>query len=372
MNLKMFPKLFLYTLGMMLFIAILAHLFIFYIAPTQNVLVTSTSITNAGTLALSEIDMPQLIANTMLKTFPISIACCVGISLIVSYFFSKAITTPILAIAKATSDMAKMDTNAKVKAVSSDEIGFLAKNINTLYQALLNTIRNLEAEKEKVSLAEKEKLDFLRAASHDLKTPVTELNATLENMMLNIGEFSNHEIYLPKCKEIVEQLGGMITDILNTSRLQMDKISEPPKDFLLKDFVLGLCEPYQLIAQTKGIRFHLAISGTKRVCLPKQLLRKAVSNILSNAIHYTSSGKTIFVALNFDILFISNECSPLPKEQLQHIFEPFYRPDCSRDQNTGGNGLGLYIAKQILSKLNVSHQFTPLKNNQGMNFKIHF
>ncbi len=76
------------------------------------------------------------------------------------------------------------------------------------------TIRNLEEEKDKVQLVEKEKIDFLRTASHELKTPVTELNATLENMILKIGEYSDYESYLPRCKEITEQLAEMIKDIL--------------------------------------------------------------------------------------------------------------------------------------------------------------
>ena len=77
-------------------------------------------------------------------------------------------------------------------AVNTVKLG----DINNLYQSLLLTIRNLELEKEKVSLAEKEKIDFLRTASHELKTPVTELNATLENMILGIGEYRDYETYV--------------------------------------------------------------------------------------------------------------------------------------------------------------------------------
>ena len=110
----------------------------------------------------------------------------------------------------------------------------LATDINNLYQSLLLTIRNLELEKEKVSLAEKEKIDFLRTASHELKTPVTELNATLENMILGIGEYRDYETYLPKCKEITEQLGDMIRDILNASRLQTQGNNEPCSNFSLR------------------------------------------------------------------------------------------------------------------------------------------
>lgn len=140
-------------------------------------------------------------------------------------------------------------------------------------------IRNLELEKEKVSLAEKEKIDFLRTASHELKTPVTELNATLENMILGIGEYRDYETYLPKCKEITEQLGDMIRDILNASRLQTQGNNEPCSNFSLRTLLTELCEPYRLIAEAKGIKFKIELSSDAFVYLPEGRLKKAISNI---------------------------------------------------------------------------------------------
>ena len=88
-KMKLFPKIFLFTFTMMLLISIIAHLLIFLIAPSQNVLVTNMVVTNTGVSALSEVDMPRLITQTMLKTFPISIFCCATISALFSYFFFK-------------------------------------------------------------------------------------------------------------------------------------------------------------------------------------------------------------------------------------------------------------------------------------------
>ena len=183
--------------------------------------------------------------------------------------------------------MLKLEPDAKAIVSSKDEIGSLATDINNLYQSLLLTIRNLELEKEKVSLAEKEKIDFLRTASHELKTPVTELNATLENMILGIGEYRDYETYLPKCKEITEQLGDMIRDILNASRLQTQGNNEPCSNFSLRTLLTELCEPYRLIAEAKGIKFKIELSSDAFVYLPEGRLKKAISNILSNAVNYT-------------------------------------------------------------------------------------
>ena len=268
--------------------------------------------------------------------------------------------------------MSKLEPDAKAIVSSKDEIGALATDINNLYQSLLLTIRNLELEKDKVSLAEKEKIDFLRTASHELKTPVTELNATLENMILGIGEYRDYETYLPKCKEITEQLGDMIRDILNASRLQTQGNNEPCSNFSLRTLLTELCEPYRLIAEAKGIKFKIELSSDAFVYLPEGRLKKAISNILSNAVNYTKAGQSISVVFDKNKLSVSNECSVLPPEQLQHIFEPFYRPDLAHSQATGGNGLGLYIVQTILDKLRLKYQFVPMPNDRGMSFTIQF
>ncbi len=345
-KIKLFPKIFLFTFAMMLLISFIAHLLIFLIAPAQNVLVTNILVTNAGASTLSEVDMPRLITQTMLKTFPISILCCAAISALFSYFFSRGITTPILSLSKSANQMLKLEPDAKAIVSSKDEIGALATDINNLYQSLLLTIRNLELEKEKVSLAEKEKIDFLRTASHELKTPVTELNATLENMILGIGEYR--------------------------SRLQTQGNNEPCSNFSLSALLTELCEPYRLIAEAKGVKFKIELSSDAFVYLPESQLKKAISNILSNAVNYTEAGQSILVVFDKNKLSVSNECSVLPPEQLQHIFEPFYRPDLAHSQATGGNGLGLYIVQTILDKLRLKYQFVPMPNDRGMSFTIQF
>ena len=359
MKLKIFPKVFLFTFSMMLMITLFAHGLIFYIAPTQNMLITSNYVTNAGAFSYSEIDMQQLITNTILRSFPISFLGCIVISLIFSFLFSMRLTAPILSIARTVKEMTELNADAEIK-------------INQLYHSLISTIQHLEIEKENVSKAEQEKLDFLRMASHELKTPVTELNATLENMILGIGEYADYGIYLPKCKEVVEQLGKMIIDILSMSRLHLDGTNDCENDISLKKVISEMCEPFKLIAETKAIRFVVMVENDILLRIPEQLLKKALSNILLNAVNYTDAGKQITVSISKQSLSVANECIPIPPEHLKHIFEPFYRPDYSRNQDTGGNGFGLYIVDTILKKLKLEYCFAPLSTNSGMIFTIQF
>lgn len=142
MKTKLFYKIFAFTFGMMLLITVLAHVLIFMIAPSENVLITSTTVTNEDVLAFSEVDMPQLITQTILKSFPLSFACCMVISLVFSFLFSKGITGPILSISTSVHQMSKLDRTAEITVISTDEIGGLANDINSLYQSLLVTIHN--------------------------------------------------------------------------------------------------------------------------------------------------------------------------------------------------------------------------------------
>lgn len=125
-------------------------------------------------------------------------------------------------------------------------------------------------------------------------------------------------------------------------------------------------------AWQRQLKFKIELSSDAFVYLPEGQLKKAISNILSNAVNYTEAGQSISVVFDKNKLSVSNECSVLPPEQLQHIFEPFYRPDLAHSQATGGNGLGLYIVQTILDKLRLKYQFVPMPNDRGMSFTIQF
>ena len=242
------------------------------------------------------------------KALPISLSCSLLISVVCSLLFSKAIADPIKKISASTEQMMKLDHGASCPIHTKDEIGVLAQNVNNLYSNLLSTIEHLEREKDAVRDMERAKVDFLRAASHELKTPVTALNATLENMILGVGKYQDYATYLPECKEMVEQLSGMIHEILETSKLNLT--AEPPKQVDLSELLAELCEPYQLIAAAHQITFFLDLPEQFPAVLPVGPFSKAVSNVLANAVAYTEAGKTVAVYMDENRLIIENECVP--------------------------------------------------------------
>ncbi|WP_366945852.1 HAMP domain-containing sensor histidine kinase [uncultured Oscillibacter sp.] len=240
---------------------------------------------------------------------PISLSCSLLISVVCSLLFSKAIADPIKKISTSTERMMKLDHGANCPIHTRDEIGTLAQNVNGLYSNLLSTIEHLEREKDAVRDMERAKVDFLRVASHELKAPVTALNATLENMILGVGKYQDYATYLPECKEMVEQLSGMIHEILETSKLNLT--AEPPKQVDVSELLAELCEPYQLIAAAHQIMFSLDLPEKFSAVLPAGPFSKAVSNVLANAVAYTEAGKSVSVYMDKNRLIIENECDPI-------------------------------------------------------------
>ena len=368
-RLKLFPKTFLYTLALMVFVVVIAHILIYLLAPQNAMSITlSDPVANTAETITVGTGEKKIVMQAIQSALPFSLICSLVISVICSFLFSKAIVAPIDRISASTERMTKLDRAAVCTIHSKDEIGLLAQNVNDLYSNLLSTIEHLEQEKDRVSEMERAKVDFLRAASHELKTPVTALNATLENMILGVGKYQDYATYLPKCKEMVERLSGTIHEILETSKL--NGITEQPTTFELSGLIEELCESYQLIAATHNISFSFDLPEKFTATLPVRSFSKAVSNVLANAVAYTEAGKTVTVFMDGRSLIIENECAPIPDGEICRLFEPFYRPDFSRNRESGGNGLGLYIVDTLLTSMNISYSFVPMKSPPGMCFTI--
>ena len=370
-KLKIFPKTFLYSLAIMLLIVGVAHLILYLLLPQMVIdFVPSEATGNVSLTIAGKYEPAGLMKSAMLRALPLSVICCVFLSVLCAYFFSKGTTSSIRQLSKAVKKMSELDQSAQCLISSQDELGELANDVNQLYHRLLCMIENLELEKEKTSENERAKIDFLRSASHELKTPVTALNAMLENMILGVGRYQDYDACLPECKAITERLSEMIHEILETSKLSVSTKNAVPIKINVSELLASLCEPYQLIATTHGVQFHLKIDDAVSVELPIHEFSKALSNILGNAVAYTPNGKCVSVYLRAHMIVVENECTPISKEELPHLFEPFYRPDFSRSRETGGNGLGLYIVATIFRALNVPYSFTPMEQPQGMRFTI--
>ena len=207
------------------------------------------------------------------------------------------------------------------------------------------------------------KTDFMRAAHHELKTPIAALAGITEGMIDNVGVYKNRDEYLLRSKEIIDRLTLLTNDVLNATQSMNQKISKEQLDVgELFDEVMA---EYQFLFADKPLIYR-PFSYTCRT--NRLLLQNVFSNLLSNAARY-STGK-ITVSFNRNTLAIENQCEPIEEADLAKIFEPFYTISQSRDKSQCGNGIGLYIVKRNLEALKYS--FTMKNNGNGVIFEIFF
>ena len=126
---------------------------------------------------------------------------------------------------------------------------------------------------------------------------------------------------------------------------------------------------YAMQIAEKALEVRAEFPPELTICMPETDFRQIWSNLVSNAVRYTPAGGSIRMGVE-DVdakrhLWIENTCTPLDEESLKYIFEPFYRPDATRNMQ-GGSGLGLYVVAELLKKAGSAFGFVPVAG--GMRF----
>lgn len=315
----------------------------------------------------------QPIAQTkeVMKTlFPLVLGISLLFSLLFAYVCSGKITKPMIQMVEKTRDMELLKEDAYFSVTSKDEIGILAKQINGVYAQLWEKIDALEKENKYITEMERAKVDFLRAASHELKTPLASLRILLENMQYNVGKYKDHETYLASCVETVDRLTVMVQEILAATRLKEGRPDTERIHLSVQTEVENVLAQYEVLARSRGLAVTVQMEEPFWVEMNRDMFQKVCSNLIGNAVRYTDCSGEIRIMGGNGALVIENTCEPLSKEHLAHIFEAFYRPDYERSRERGGNGLGLYLVKEILEANGAEYRFEPFEG--GMRFTIKF
>ena len=303
-----------------------------------------------------------------LHVLPYTMLGSLLVALIFSYIYSRFVTRPIRQMAAVTTTMQRLEKGAHYPVNSHDEIGVLGRNINELYQNLWQTIRSLEHENKRITQLEKEKIAFLRAASHELKTPLAALRIMLENMQLNIGEYKNHDQYLAESVAQVDRLAAMVNDVLRSGSVAEQALRQE-KRLRIDKLVAEVIDDYVLLAKTRGMTFAVDARPTT-IRANRDMMRHVISNLVSNAVRHGDAGSVIAITCDQHELAIENACKPLTKQQLQRVFDPFYRGSATTKQHADSSGIGLYTVKMLLDAKGLDYDFTP--HGQGMRFVVRF
>ena len=301
-----------------------------------------------------------------LHVLPYTMLGSLLVALLFSYIYSCFVTRPIRQMAAVTTTMQRLEKDARYPVNSSDEIGVLGRNINELYQNLWQTIRSLEHENKRITQLEKEKIAFLRAASHELKTPLAALRIMLENMQLNIGEYKNRDQYLAEAVAQVDRLAAMVNDVLRSGNVAEQALRQE-KRLRIDKLITEVVDDYRLLAKTRGMTFAVDARPTT-ICANRDMMRHIISNLVSNAVRHGDASSVIKITCDQRELAIENACKPLTKQQLQRVFDPFYRSNAATKQHTDSSGIGLYTVKMLLDAKGLDYEFAP--HGRGMRFVV--
>ena len=291
------------------------------------------------------------------RLIPIIGIVVLAISLIVSCFVTRLLTKPILEISDISKRLTSLDMTWRCDTSRTDEVGTLALNLNTMAARLDSTLKELSAANEKLQAdielerrQEKLRVDFFRAVSHELKTPITVLKGGLEGMIYQVGEYKDRDTHLRQSLRTVNDMELLVKEILSASRMAGSDFSLTLSDVDLSQLVRECCRKWQGAAEDREQRFQAEIEDGRTCQGDMALLQKAVSNIIGNAVAHSPSRAEISVTLAGNTLQVRNRGVSIDSADLEKMFEPFYRVDRSHNRNTGGSGLGLYIVKTILER----------------------
>lgn len=299
------------------------------------------------------------VVEALQKAIPVLSIVIIAVSIIVAFFYTIYMTTPIKKISKISKQMAALDFSGLCAVRRTDEIGVLAGSLNDLSRKLSSALSELQSANQKLQAdidmerrLERQRVEFFSAASHELKTPITIIKGQLQGMLYQVGRYKDRETYLAQSLEVTDTLEKMVQELLAISRLDTPGYVCKKSEFDLSHLINDCLSAHEDLFMQKELTIEESISPEVSVSGDMQLLQKVLDNLLGNAAAYSPAGERITVKLwqvNEKVnLTIENTGVHIPDQDIPKLFEAFYRVDQSRNRQTGGTGLGLYIVKTIL------------------------
>ena len=303
-------------------------------------------------LFISTADMQKEAKELSLQFLPYSLAISLLFSAVVSLIYAKAIKNHIQEIKNETDKMIALNEEARLEVDSKDEVGELKAQINTLYRSLLQSIEKVEKKNQEILRLEKLKYDFLKGASHELKTPLASLKIILENMQYNIGKYKDRDRYIGECIATVDSLSQNISQILSVSSLE--NLKEDEENLEIQPVLRAVLEKYEVLLQQKKLHLKNELQDEK-LYIGKPALKIILSNLLSNAVKYTEEAGAIRIYADEGWFYLENSFS---KRYAMNF-------DLSKENS---NGLGLYIVSTLLNNYKIPYE--TLEKDEKFVFRI--
>ena len=292
---------------------------------------------------LATIDSQKEARDISLGFLPYTLLASFVLSLIASYLYARMISAPILEIKQMTKRMKRLDRTASLPIHSQDEIGVLKQQINDLYHHLLEVIDNLEQQKQENLKLEQMKVEFLRGASHELKTPLASLKIILENMRDKIGRYKDRDRYLSVSLDIIDEMNQIVLEILSLSSVQ--ELGGDKEWIQLDDVVNRILTQNQVLVENRSLSIDNYLPATS-IFMNLPILKLVLSNIISNAVKHSDKGGEIRIGLENEGTDFVIENTIVSKENTS-----------TKAQSKKEGGLGLFVVKYLLEHEQLSYRF---------------
>jgi signal transduction histidine kinase len=258
-----------------------------------------------------------------------------AVAMVMVWFLSRGMTSPLRDMASAASEMAKGNYDRRVRSSSRDEVGELARSFNQMASELAETDRV--------------RRDLVANVSHELRTPITALQAVLENLVDGVTD-PDPETFRIMLSQ-VERLGRLVKQLLDLSRLESGAMPLERTAFRVEPLLTHAVREQQLHAPEIAVSISVESPDLTADGDPERV-HQVVSNLLENAVRHTPRGGTVEVraerrddGVTIEVL---DEGPGIPEADASRVFERFYRADSARSSSDGGAGLGLAIAQWIV------------------------
>lgn len=300
---------------------------------------------------------------------------------ILTYFYSKNFTNPILEMTEVTKKLSDLDFSTKVTTRTQDELGDLGNSINKMSDRLQVSIQDLQTANEKLAadIELKTNIDtmrkeFIANASHELKTPISLIIGYSEAMRLPGLTPEELEEYHGIIDDEANKMNKLVMNLLKISQLESGFQQLTMMDFSLKDLVEETTKLFTLKFSESNVNLLVDVEDLF-VNSDYDSLQTVLTNYVSNALNHVEGNNLIRISSSHPAegkirITVFNTGKPIPEDSLPRIWESFYKVDKARTRAYGGQGLGLSIVKISLENLGYDYGVTNVEGGVEFFFEM--
>ncbi len=289
---------------------------------------------------------------------------------VIIFFVSGRISKPILKLSDISARMVDLDFEARYDGPDNNEIGLLGENINIMSESLEKAISELKTANaelkrdiEKKEKAQEEHSEFISNVSHELKTPISLIQGYAEGLKEGVSDDpESRDYYLDVIIDEAGKMNLLVKQLLNLDQLESGYDKIEMERFDIYEVISDYLHSAKVLSDEAGIRIEFDESSGNYVWGDPYRTETVFTNYFSNAVHYckeTAAGKIIRVSFENrgNILRVSvfNSGDPIPEEQMDRIWDKFYKVDKARTREYGGTGVGLSIVKAVQTSLGMGY-----------------